>query len=598
MNKISRWNYRPEIDGLRALAVIAVIINHFSDHLLRSGYLGVDIFFVISGYVITTSIASPKQVTLTDFLLDFYVRRIKRLAPALILFVLTVSFATIALNPIPRELLITGMTALFGVSNLYLLELSTNYFARSTALNSFSHTWSLGVEEQFYVVYPFCVWLCVSRSSGGVRTLFKVLLALSVASLISFVLLYRVDQPAAYFLMPTRFWELGAGAMVYFLRESARFNHLIERSPTTIVMVLIVLVLFAPMTAAVPATIAIVVLTGLLIAGLRPGTFAYALFSHRAVVYIGLISYSLYLWHWGVLAVSRWTIGVQWGTAPFQAALIYLLAVASYHFVESPLRRSDWSRWRLLSIGYGVSASVAACGLILVMSGPFGRRLGLAPTPPAYLQKTWWFNKEINKYIENCHVEYKFRSEYIGECLAGKDNNRRHVYLIGDSHARNYLPAVRDVFINYNYEVRYLTMGYGCAFLPKIMAEGGAKVHCQEYVQASYRYLTEHVRSGDVVFIGQALIDDKKRPSPVYFDFIKTFAKHIVARGAFVVLLDGTAPPKKLPEYCVSVLWPGCTIARAAVVRVYEAFDRLAFDAVREISQLLLCPFAHGPVSR
>ena len=125
------------------------------------------------------------------------------------------------------------------------------------------------------MIYPFCVWFYVRGS--GVRTMSKVILGLSVASLISFVVLYRVDQPAAYFLMPTRFWELGAGALIYFLRNSALFNHLIERIPTAIVLASILLVLFAPFRAA-PATIAGVVLTAVLIVGTSSGTFAYGSF--------------------------------------------------------------------------------------------------------------------------------------------------------------------------------------------------------------------------------------------------------------------------------------------------------------------------------
>lgn len=596
--------YRPEIDGLRALAVIAVIINHFDHQLLPSGYLGVDIFFVISGYVITASIASPVRSTLGDFLLNFYTRRIKRLAPALILFVLALSIATILLNPMPKGSLTTGVTALFGTSNLYLLWRSTDYFAASTTLNAFIHTWSLGVEEQFYVVYPFFVWFYISRSGdgSGVRALSRLILGLSVGSLIGFVVLYHVNQPAAYFLMPTRFWELGAGAMVYFLRDAALFNRPIERIPTGLVVAFILLLLFAPLSAAVPATIAVVALTAELIASLRAGTFAHAVFSRREFVYVGLISYSLYLWHWGVLWLSRWTIGIHGWTAPFQLALTFILAAASYRFVERPLRRANWSKWRPLSIGYGVSASMAAGGLIFVMGVPFGRDLYLGHLlnlpAPTNIEKTWWENRETGEYIEKCHVESTYRTEYIDECLAGKDDKRKHVYLIGDSHARNYLDALRGVFIGY--EVRYLTMGYGCAFLPPEMATAFASVKCPEYVDASSRYLDEHVRIGDVVVIGQSLMgDNAERQSPAYFDFVKTFAKDIVGKGAAVVLLDGTVPPELPPEVCLDVPWhivdfEGCTVTRAAVTDAYKEFDRLALDAAREIPNFYYAPLRTG----
>jgi peptidoglycan/LPS O-acetylase OafA/YrhL len=146
--------YRPEIDGLRAIAVIAVIINHISKDALPSGHLGVDIFFVISGFVITRSLLSRDEPSLGSFLSTFYARRFKRILPALVLCVLLTSLAICAVAPYPGASLATGMAALLGVSNLYLYANTTDYFSLSADLNAFLQTWSLGVEEQFYVLFP------------------------------------------------------------------------------------------------------------------------------------------------------------------------------------------------------------------------------------------------------------------------------------------------------------------------------------------------------------------------------------------------------------------------------------------------------------
>ena len=154
-NNISaKSRYRPEIDGLRAFAVIAVIINHFNKEILPNGYLGVDIFFVISGFVITSSLYQRPSKNFKDFISGFYERRIKRLIPALSVFVLITSIGICLFNSEPGSSLKTGLTSLFGLSNLYLLKNSTDYFALSSELNVFTHTWSLGVEEQFYILFP------------------------------------------------------------------------------------------------------------------------------------------------------------------------------------------------------------------------------------------------------------------------------------------------------------------------------------------------------------------------------------------------------------------------------------------------------------
>ena len=217
-NNLSVKNrYRPEIDGLRAFAVVAVIINHFNKEILPNGYLGVDIFFVISGFVITSSLYQRPSKNFKDFISGFYERRIKRLVPALSVFVLITSIAICLFNPFAGTSLKTGLSSLFGLSNIYLFQVSTDYFARSTDLNVFTHTWSLGVEEQFYILFPFLIWFSGfgRQTKNGSRNLFLAVGSLAIASLISFLYLYPINQPAAYFLMPTRFWEMASGCLLF-----------------------------------------------------------------------------------------------------------------------------------------------------------------------------------------------------------------------------------------------------------------------------------------------------------------------------------------------------------------------------------------------
>jgi peptidoglycan/LPS O-acetylase OafA/YrhL len=200
-------SYRPEIDGLRAIAVISVIVNHFNKALLPSGYLGVDIFFVISGYVITSSLSGRPHDSLLDVFLGFYSRRIKRLVPALLLCVVVTAVLISLFNPEPRNSLLTG--SLFGLSNLFLLQHATDYFDPSTELNAFTQTWSLGVEEQFYLIFPFLIWFTGfgRQAKSGFRNLAAFVAVLSVASLLAFIWLSETNEPVAYFSMPTRLWD-------------------------------------------------------------------------------------------------------------------------------------------------------------------------------------------------------------------------------------------------------------------------------------------------------------------------------------------------------------------------------------------------------
>jgi peptidoglycan/LPS O-acetylase OafA/YrhL len=288
-----RRKYRPEIDGLRAVAVIAVIVNHFSKDALPSGYLGVDIFFVISGFVITGSILGRPHQSFREGLAGFYSRRIKRLVPALVFCVVLTSLAICLFNPAPGVSLQTGMTALFGASNVYLYSQSTDYFAPSTELNAFTHTWSLGVEEQFYLLFPFLLWLAgfwrLGQASAEVmsKRLEWIIGVLATASLIGFICFYASNLAAVYFLMPFRFWELGAGCLLALLtvRRLSAVQSASAHDKIIVPVVAIALVgtFFLADQGAFRPTLLAIALTCLLIYRLRPGSFIYKICPIRSL---------------------------------------------------------------------------------------------------------------------------------------------------------------------------------------------------------------------------------------------------------------------------------------------------------------------------
>ena len=323
---------------------------------------------MISGYVITSSLFGRPSKDFKDFISGFCVRRIKRLVPALYVFVLIISITICLFNPSPGLFLKTGLTSLFGLSNLYLLRQSTDYFAQSTELNVFTHTWSLGVEEQFYILFPLLIWFSGfgRQTRNGTRNLLLAVGTLTIASLIGFLYLYPTNQTAAYFLMPSRFWEMAAGCLIFLgLQKRASIEQFQEKVSPLLVLALIVGVMYLPMSMAVTSTIAVVALSSITIASLKNQTLAFKIFTHPRIVYVGLISYSLYLWHWGVLSISRWTIGIHWWSVPFQVALMFGLAIASHIWIETPLRKGNWfgKRWKILLVSGGALISLSG-GLI------------------------------------------------------------------------------------------------------------------------------------------------------------------------------------------------------------------------------------------
>ena len=505
---IVKGKYRPEIDGLRAFAVFAVIINHFNKDILPSGYLGVDIFFVISGYVITSSLAGRKSKNFSDFITSFYERRIKRILPALVFFVLITSVVICLFHSNSSGPLKTGITSLFGLSNIALFSKAKDYFADSAALNPFTHTWSLGVEEQFYFLFPFLIWFSGfgRQTKKGARNLFVVILFLSIFSLIAFIYLYQSNQPAAYFLMPTRFWEMATGCLVFLGLQKKGFviDKFKNASPFFVLMIMIG-VLFLPISAAILSTFSIVFLSALLISCLREGTPIFTLLTNRKIIFIGLISYSLYLWHWGVLSISRWTIGIHWWSIPFQLGLIYCLALASYKWIETPLRESDWGleRWKTFSKGI----------FILVLTA-----VGLAYVEKQLKSKLYLGNSELNirgRHFKSSAIDpqfcslnpkrynFKYSNEKIfKKCFEKNGDNEQTFFFVGDSHARAFWLGAERIVKETN--SNFFTFTSGATTFPSIKylnTEFENLIYKDQIIKSLKKEILSIIKEGDIVFI-------------------------------------------------------------------------------------------------
>lgn len=578
--------YRPEIDGLRAFAVIAVIINHFNKGLLPGGYFGVDIFFVISGYVITSSLIGRPTRNLREFIGGFYERRIKRLMPALSAFVLPTAIIICFFNPSPQQALETGVASLFGVSNIVLQQKATDYFAASTELNPFTHTWSLGVEEQFYAIFPFIIWFSGygKNTKNGVRNAVIAIGCLTIASLVAFLYLYRADQSAAYFLVPSRFWEMSTGCLLFVgAQKRVSIVQHIEKAPPFVVVALIIGAMYLPPSFAAASTVAVVALASLLIACLRKGTLAYKILAYPKVISIGLISYSLYLWHWGVLSVSRWTIGIHWWSAPFQLLAILGLALLSYNLVEKPVRSirpaSQANKKRQALFIVTVNLLVAAGIFFSSIYKPFKRyasaRLYMLANPSASmrLNSGGFFVLKLDGNDDNPlggeDVKIKSCSPYESQpnyqkgspqvCLRSiQQHQGRKIVFIGDSHSWMHSLGVARQFSAH--KIYVVTVGGGCAYLPRELSSQITMIdgkNCyRDYVSgvdSMLRNLGTVLKSGDSVVYGIRW-DSHRREiesrTSLFGEFLARATQQVTRNGAKMIILSD-APDLGDPFLCI-----------------------------------------------
>ncbi|QCH15298.1 acyltransferase [Synechococcus sp. CB0101] len=606
-NKTSpnKSKYRPEIDGLRAFAVVAVIINHFNKNLLPSGYLGVDIFFVISGYVITSSLAGRESKNFLDFLTGFYVRRIKRLVPALVVFVLITSVLICLFNPDPTLALITGGTSLVGLSNLYLLNQSTDYFAQSTELNPFTNTWSLGVEEQFYLLFPFLIWFSGfgRQKDKGARNLFLLVGSLTIASLISFIYLYQINQPAAYFLMPPRFWEMAAGCLIFIgFQRRARVEQALEQVPPLLVMLAMVGVMFLPIGAAVPATISIVLLSAVLIACLKKGTMTYHFFTLEKVVYVGLISYSLYLWHWSVLSISRWTLGIHWWSVFLQVPAMFFIAYLSHKYIESPLRKTRHIQSIQTAIGAALLTTSVNASIIFLLNHKSANVFQFANPQVRLIEKrldngkvyrslilkdsdSWqkWGQAAGIKKTKGCHKSDLIRESDLSKCLGidKSDGFKSRIYVIGDSHASAYAPGLTNAFPDA--AVRTYTVGWGCAYLPRSTAAHISRIknfNCNDYIANIDTFVSNDIRPKDMVVLSMDWRDGAgKKNSPGLGNAVASLAERIVSQGAYFILLDDV-PALGDPLLCQKTWYRPSPLSSCVKTIREVATDQSSLDAI------------------
>lgn len=588
-----RLDYRPEVDGLRALAVMAVIVNHLHSAWLPSGYFGVDIFFVISGFVITQSLWTHRHPSFAEFFVGFVARRMRRLAPALLLCIAVTSVAVWLLVPTPKDSLQTGLFALFGVSNLFLYFQHVDYFTPSRDLNVFVHTWSLGVEEQFYLVFPAIFWLCGTRRRRGF-VLGGVIAVLCAASLIASIAFARFDTQAVFYLMPFRFWELGAGVLLFLLtrRVETPMSGRVGATVPIAAAALLVAVLFLPPHRHVLVQVEIVILTMIAVATLRSSSVGMAVFGDRTIVFVGLMSYPLYLWHWSVISVARWTTLDQGWSKPLQLALMLLLSAVTYRYIERPLRYAAALKPNWRAIGVFVTASVCCA----VTVAQFRHLKSMFGVPSAMVRVSSLFPPPFLPlagsglaFETTCVVDgssHTLRENTFDLCTVPPVRREgQTIWTLGDSHAGHLQGLLLSLHQRTGVGVHLIEApGVPFPMLPGQLFDPRQRI---------YERVAANLRPGDIVLLGRLYLD---RDGDGLMDDLPQWAGELVrisaqlsARGVNVVVM-GPPPMFHLNSLlaCWAVESTWCDVDRVTAERRVDQVRQILRAATRQSTNIFL----------
>jgi len=476
--------YRKEIDGLRALAVIPVIMFHAGFDLFSGGYVGVDIFFVISGYLITSIILAEKKSG-TFSLIGFYERRARRILPALyFVIIICIPFSWFWMMPGQLKDFSESVVAVSVFVSNILFFFEDGYFARAAELKPLLHTWSLAVEEQYYVIFPIFMILFWKFGKRRLVAIITLVGLLSFGIVISGYA-YRNVAVSNFYLTPSRAWELIIGALLAFhhyfrTQTNSNYNHF----AAIVGFFLIIYSIFAfDKTTPFPSTYSLIPTVGaaLIILYATPDTFIGKLLSLKGFVGIGLISYSAYLWHQPLFAFARLRSTGEPNVWLFLVLIIItlILAYLSWRYIECPFRNKQ--KIVTKQIVYGVvvvSFLLIGVGISGIHSNGFIDR----------------FDRNTQVAIEsfekdeksNCRNTEKF-SGLLSNCGFGNlDKNKLDVIIIGDSHARSLRAGFDEFFGKNNLSGVYLGEGgsfplYGATGVDNVNNIGPSRKVTEEY---------------------------------------------------------------------------------------------------------------------
>jgi peptidoglycan/LPS O-acetylase OafA/YrhL len=584
---------RLDIQGLRALAVLLVVAYH-AGLPLHGGFIGVDVFFAISGFVITRMLVAELDETGGLRLPRFYARRVRRLLPALAVLLVAVALVGTLASPIASQRVggLTGVWASIFAANAYLYNLGTGYFDVNASLDPLLHTWTLAVEEQFYLVFPALLllgWRLRGRAGAT--------LLVALASGCSFYLALRFSQAYglagiahpqrfAFYGSPTRAWEFGAGSLL------ALAAPLLGRLPWLLadglgaaglawIGVGVLVIDGSELASGSEMLLPVLGTCALIAAGFSSRSLVARGLSNRPLVWIGDLSYSWYLWHWPLIVFARALWPATSGVALAAAAASLLPAWLSYRYVETPIRRERrWEGRRALALaGVCVAAPLLASG-------------GLALTPNALAQSApiaQWrqLDRQHADVLGGCNEETPLGRRRAGECSWRVAGARGEAVLIGDSNAGHFtepfVQAVRRLHMN----ATVATLG-SCPFVDLRVVGGHIREQdCRSFDTGSVAELarrrprlvviaarTDRYVEGSAVGLGQpgsGLSYSPVQKAELWREGLGSFLRRLTRAGVPVVVVH------PVPTFAIDP--EGCAVVRVLVGRCRATRPRAAVDS-------------------
>lgn len=540
--ELPELDYRADLDGMRGIAVLTVLLFHLDKQLMPGGYVGVDVFFVLSGYFITRILV--RDIDNQSFsLIGFYDRRIRRLLPALFVMLLVVLVAGFILTG-PNAFEVLGAHTLGAATSLnnILFWQSSGYFGPQAEELPLLHTWSLAVEEQFYLLYPVLL-LALSKWASAWRA--GVLIALSLGSFAVSVWWASANPDAAFYLPFSRFWELSLGGLIVFaeIRRRALSPLMAEvfRAAGLVAIAIALFrfdenTLFPGYAALLPCVGTALIIWARPDPGVGAETILSQVLSWKPLVATGLISYSLYLWHWPIFVFGRYLSFEPPGILMLLlfVGLSFAAAYLSWRFVERPLRKPN-GIWRPRSKRYRHTAlAIGAFGVVALGIGFTDGLPGRMPPNVTQLAKAM---QDFSPHRSMCHLARQGEVAFEDLCTFGPES-APDVYVLSDSHGTELSYALAQRAERDSFHLTQITSNY-CP--PSLGLEIGARPGCRAHNESMVSALSQQP-PGTVIIVAYWMHWDTWPEQERFWSGISNTIERLNAAGHHVVLLGPTQP--------------------------------------------------------